>query len=147
MKRHRKGLEVISQINITNLLDTAFILLIAFMIVVPTLKSGIPVDLPKMASPESIQDDKGSYLITIAPKDLESAGDRIFLNRERIELDDLALRVTREFEANPDLVVTIEGDREAMWGTGVEIISICREAGVERFDLLGEPDIKDFEGL
>ena len=140
MKRHRKDLEVNSEINITNLLDTSFILLIAFMIVAPTLKSGIPVNLPKIDNPESIEDERDNYLITVVPRDQESVSDQVYLNKEPIPIDELSLRMLRAFEANPEVTVTIESDSKATWGTVLRIISICHDVGIEYYDFLGQAD-------
>jgi biopolymer transport protein ExbD len=139
MKRHRRDLEVISAINITNLLDTAFILLIAFMLVAPTLKSGIPVDLPQVESSESVADEEESHTITIAPRDAESVGDRIYLDGRIVRLEDLRGPMEAAYRANPKVAVTVESDGQALWETVAQVVSIVRSVGIENFVFSTEP--------
>jgi len=140
MKRHRQDLEIISAINVTNLLDTAFILLVAFMLVAPTLKSGIQVELPKIDGSEAIQEDKNdAHTITIAAKDPESLRDRIFLDGTPTSLEDLRIRMERAYEANPKVVVTIESDGDALWETVAQVVGMVRDVGIEDFVFSTEP--------
>jgi len=143
MKRHRRSLEIISNINITNLLDTAFILLIAFMIVAPTLKSGIPVTLPKVEAPTMIEDVDDSITITISKSEIESVSDRLYIDEKtRVDLEELEDILKMKREANPDLAVLIRTDSEADAGTFVKVVGVVTRLGIENFDILAESEQK-----
>lgn len=130
MKRHRKDLEVISQINITNLLDTAFILLIAFMILAPKLKSGIPLELPRVEASEPLEEQPENYIITILPPDIDSLDDRLLVNGMRVAMPDLRDLMAKAIAVNADLGVELRTDREAKAETLVRVIAICHDVGV-----------------
>ena len=51
MRRHRRQLNVLSEINLTNLVDTSFVLLIGFMLMAPTIKHGIKIEYPQVGNP------------------------------------------------------------------------------------------------
>jgi len=136
MKRHRELLEVNSQINITNLLDTALTLLIGFMIVAPTLKSGIPVELPKVEHSETISENEdNSVRITIAVRDPESVEDKILVDGQRVRLKDLPDVLRERQAANPDLAITIDGDQNALFDTGVQVFAAANLVGIENFNI------------
>ena len=65
MKRHRQPLEIASDMNVTNLIDTSFILLITFMLVAPQLKHGIQLELPEVVAPPMEQKSQKVWEISI----------------------------------------------------------------------------------
>ncbi len=134
MKRHRQSLEVMSSINITNLLDTAFVLLMAFMVVAPTLKSGIPVNLPKVENPETLEAEKDDEIqITVKPKDEESITDRIYINDTKVRIELLEGIMQARYASTPEAVVRVSADAEVQWDTMAKVISTINNAGFEHF--------------
>ncbi len=134
MKRHRQSLEVMSSINITNLLDTAFVLLMAFMVVAPALKSGIPVNLPKVEDPEPLEIEKDDEIqITVKPKDDETLTDRIYVNDSKVRIEDLKEIMQIQYSTNPEAVVRVNGDEDVEWGTMAKVISTINHVGFETF--------------
>ena len=140
MKRHRQSLEVDSNMNITNLLDVVLVLLCAFMIVAPTLKSGIPVELPQVENPSTMTEDEDKSIeVTIARKDLDSVGDKILIDGQRKDLADLDGIFQQRKAKDPEVSVTIRGDQQAMFDTGVQILAKANAAGIESFAFSTEP--------
>ncbi|MCX7015776.1 MAG: biopolymer transporter ExbD [Candidatus Sumerlaeota bacterium] len=142
MRRHRRELDTISEINITNLLDTCFVLLIAFFMVAPTLKSGIPVELPKTEGTQSLQDnqkDNENFIITIAPRGPEGLNDRIYLNGKMLRMEDLRTQMETAYAANPKVSVTVESDGQVVWGTVAEVVGMVNGIGIENFTFSTEP--------
>jgi biopolymer transport protein ExbD len=134
MKRHRQSLEVMSSINITNLLDTAFVLLMAFMVVAPTLKSGIPVNLPKVENAEPLDPEKDDEIqITVKPKDVESITDRIYVNDTRVRIEDLEEIMQIRHSATPEAVVRVSADGDVQWDTMANVIATINHVGFEQF--------------
>src|SRR5579885_2623346 len=66
------GSGMVSEINVTPLVDVMLVLLIIFMVAAPMLQTGVPVTLPK-ADAQAIPDDQGKLIITV-PKQFETDG-------------------------------------------------------------------------
>lgn len=131
MRRHRRDLAPIAQINLTSLLDVTFVLLIAFIIVAPTLKYGYELDLPTIreGAPALEQNQTQLFIITIpAPTNGEF---RCFLNGDPVSLEDLEsrLRLQRSQGRNP--AVEIQADRALPYEDFVKVVAALRRAGIE----------------
>lgn len=143
MKRHRQPLEVMASMNVTNMLDTAFILLITFMLIAPELTHGIKLNLPTPKDPPHLPTPRDStILISIAEKDPSEPEERIYLNGKRVALDEIRGRVQEEFQRDPDLHVVLEPDRAGSAGMFVAVLGEVKHAGVERVGIKAVPDKK-----
>ncbi len=153
MRRHRQSLNIDPNMNITNLLDVVLVLLCGFMIVAPALKTGIAVELPQVQESTALTPDENSICeIAIAKRDLESAEDRIYVDGERVRLESLQDILRQKKLRNKELAVTILGDKESQFDTGIKVISKAQEAGIEAFSFQTQsvtaPDEKkDKKGL
>lgn len=140
IRRHREPPEVLASLNITNLVDTAFILLITFMLVAPQLNHGIKLDLPKVAAPTLDDDPTKTVEISIAKKRPGEKSEWIYLDGKRVTLEDLFEKVKKEREAHPDLVVVVRGDRLSTFDTFTHVSDALLRAGVERISLPLQPE-------
>ena len=140
MNRQRQPREMNTDINITNLLDTALTLLCGFMIVAPTTKSGIPVELPQVEKSEMISEEEDkSIQLTINVRDPESVEDKIFVDGQRVRLNDLTDMLADRKAENPDVTVTIDADQRAWMDTGVQVLAAANVAGIENFAFSTNP--------
>ena len=129
MKKRRS--EVVSEINVTPLVDVMLVLLIIFIISAPLMRSGTKVVLPKAAVRES--QPQRSVLVTI-----DRAGEA-FLNGERVALAVLGERVASLVRRAPEQPVLIEGDTQAEYGKIVAVMDLVRQAGIQNVSLVLEP--------
>ena len=120
---------VVSEINVTPLVDVMLVLLIIFMITSPMLVSGVNVDLPETnSSPISVQDEP--LVVTINNKG------KIFLLEipiERMHLTDKLANITNE---KKDARIFVRGDRNVSYGQVVEIVAEIHAAGFSRVVLI-----------
>ena len=138
MRRHRKGVKPVSEINLTSLLDVTFVLLIAFMIMTPSLKYGVEIDLPGMSegAPRLSSDQSNLAVISISKGlvgDAGQTGPRLFmLDGEAFELAELETQL-REMNtaAEGALGVEINADRDIPYEAFVQVIGALRRAGIE----------------
>ncbi|WP_342225147.1 protein TolR [Rickettsia endosymbiont of Urophora cardui] len=120
---------VVSEINVTPLVDVMLVLLIIFMITSPMLVSGVNVDLPETnLSPISGQDEP--LVVTINNK-----GEVFLLETpiERKHLTDKLVNITKE---KKDTRIFVRGDKNVSYGEVVEIVSEIHAAGFSRVALI-----------
>src|SRR5206468_1832648 len=101
----RGHLVTLSEINITPLLDLAFVLLIIFVITTPLLEQSISIKLPKGGVQENKPPDKRFVrTVEISPQGVYS------LDRKRMSIDQLEKELITAFRLNPESVVNIRAD-------------------------------------
>lgn len=147
MHRHRRAMESMSEINLTSLLDLTFVLLIAFMIVAPSLQSQVDVKIPEDvpgAMPAS--KDPDTIIITVAKPDEGSTLDRIYITRkgrtaERVtDIDDLVQQLIQARMRNVKTSVSVEVDDQAPAGALIRVYGACQTAGFEEIAVPTKPN-------
>jgi biopolymer transport protein TolR len=127
-----KPLREINEINMTPLIDLTFLLLITFIITMPLLEQGIPVNLPKGRARD--MDQPVSRTITV------DAEGRIYLDRVSIPLARLGEEMKALAQAEPDLTVMVRADEKLEYGKVIEVMRTLSEANVTRLGLVTTPD-------
>lgn len=142
MKRHRRANKPVAEINLTSLLDVTFVLLIAFMIISPSVKYGVEVNLPTMqqGAPQIESSEANVATITIAKSMVVEPGSsqiRMFmLDGELLELDALEKQLReRNLAAQGKLAVEIQADRDIPYDSFVQVVGALRRAGIEGIGL------------
>jgi biopolymer transport protein ExbD len=108
MRRYsqRQSLSSLSEINITPLLDLAFVLLIIFMITTPLLENSMSLIIPSSGVKNSAATTSQIQTISI------DRNEAIRLNNQPVDLDALGAQLTELKRANPDVAVVIRPDRD-----------------------------------
>ncbi len=130
-----------TQINLTSMLDLTFMLLITFIIIAPTLKHGLELDLPEVKA-SKLDVEKKSLTVAIKALEPEEDMERIYLDGNRIELSKLGERLAASFEKNPKLSIVIESDRKVQYGTFAHVVAEIQKAGIENIGLVTVPETK-----
>ena len=126
---------VMSEINVTPLVDVMLVLLIVFMVTAPMLKSGVDVQLPTAGMAPL---DKGERAVTIS---IDRSG-TVHLDRHSFTLPEFRRRapvILSELGGRP---VYLRGDSRISYGMVVATMSVLKGAGVERIGLVTEPDLE-----
>lgn len=138
MRRHRKRARPVAEINLTSLLDVTFVLLIAFIIMAPSLKYGVEIDLPQMnqGAPPLNADEATVATIAITRELAGPAGQtgpRLFiLDGDAIELAELEGRLKQRNDiAGGKLAVEVNADRDVPYEAFVQVVGALRRAGIE----------------
>ena len=129
----KSSLVTLSEINITPLLDLAFVLLIIFIITTPLLEQGLPLKLPEGGAPDQPVDPKSVRTVEIAQN-----GAYLY-NRRPISLPDLERQLVGDFRADPNLVVYIRAHEAGYNRHTYAVIDACQKNGITRFSLRTEP--------
>lgn len=149
MKRHRQPLEAQATINVTNLLDTAFILLVTFMLVTPQLAHSLKVKLPEVTSAPTTSPppkQQEPLLVIIQKKQANETEEHVYLQvskaagEKQVSLDELRDAAKKAKEANAELNVVIEPDKEASTGITVKVLAVLREAQVDNIGISVNPE-------
>ena len=103
----RSHLVTLSEINITPLLDLAFVLLIIFVITTPLLEQSINLKLPRGGQPDQQMDKRNVRTVEVSTTGVYA------LDKQRMGLDQLIARLAAEFRSNPNLIVYIRAEQTA----------------------------------
>ena len=125
----RNSLVTLNEINITPLLDLAFVLLIIFIITRPLLEQGMQLDLPTGGAPGQQLDAED-----IARVEINAAG-QFMLNNQMVNLQMLEQALVNMHQQNPQMVVHIAADKQTFWENGVKVIDICKRHDITRFNI------------
>lgn len=141
MRRHRQNLRPYSEMNLTSLLDVAFVLLLAFMIVAPSLKYGVELDLPAVTegAPQMSTDQQNLAVIMIskamAPAGTNSARTYL-LDGRPADLREIEKDLTyRQRASGGKLAVEIQADGDSSYEAFVQVVAAVRRAGVRTVGL------------
>ena len=130
-RRRRHG--IMSEINVTPMVDVMLVLLIIFMVSAPLLTVGVPIDLPQTQA-KSLDADKEPLTISVNVKG------QVFLQESEIVLDDLVakLRAVTDARGGLDERVYVRGDRQVDYGTVMNVMGRLSAAGFRRVALVTE---------
>ena len=125
---------IVSEINMTPLIDIMLVLLIIFMVTSSAaLESGLDIELPKT----SITNEKKQDEILIIT--LDKTG-RVALQGKYVEEGDLAATMVAKLQELKTESVILEGDTHAYLGKAVEIMDIAKSAGAKNFSIAADED-------
>ena len=124
--------EIKGDINVTPLVDVCLVLLIIFMVVLPTIVTGVPVQLPKTASGQALEDAKRTTQVTV------KEDGSVFIDALVIRREEVAEAMKRLHESHPLRSIAVRGDKRVAYGAVVEVLDACRSAGYESVGLIGE---------
>ena len=108
MRRYsqRNNLTTLSEINVTPLLDLAFVLLIIFMITTPLLENSMNLVIPSSGAPNPPMNSSQVQTISIDRSDV------IQFNNQIVDPKTLTRQLLALKETNPDVAIVIRPDRE-----------------------------------
>jgi biopolymer transport protein TolR len=130
-KHHRQ--RVMSEINVTPMVDVMLVLLIIFMVSAPLLTVGVPIDLPQSQA-KSLEQDKEPLTVSVNDKG------QIFLQNSEIAPDDLVAKMEAVAEARggKEARVYVRGDKKVDYGTMMKVMGRLSSAGFHRVALVTE---------
>ena len=127
------GRKAYDDINITPMLDLAYVLLVIFILMATASVQGIKVDLPKAGSSSSLAQPK-TKAITV-----NSAG-QIFLDAFPVTLADLEARLRSEKAINPEVPIVLKGDATVQYQKVMEVLDLLRRLELNKVGLVtGKP--------
>ena len=131
-RRHRRR-SVMSEINVTPMVDVMLVLLIIFMVSAPLLTVGVPIDLPQSQA-KSLDQDKEPLTLSVSDKGL------VFLQNAEIGIEDMIpkLQAVAQARGGSEARVYVRGDKRVDYGTMMKVMGRLSSAGFHRVALVTE---------
>jgi biopolymer transport protein TolR len=127
--------KILSQINVTPLVDVILVLLIIFMITAPMLEEGIDVALPKVEA-GGLPTPREPVIVSINRK-----GD-IYISKMKLTPAELGKKLEAIFSRRTDKMVLLKADAKVPYGTVAEAMAEIRNAGILKIGMVTEPIIR-----
>lgn len=128
-KSHHHAL---AEMNITPLLDLAFVLLVIFIITTTPIVNDLAVDLPSAAKRPKDPKPKVNYVT------VEGNG-QMYLNKDAVDLPTLQEKIIAMRVDNPDLNIVIRGSSKTKYARIVGVMDMLQQANVGKVNLATEP--------
>ena len=129
LHRRRDGAK--ASIDMNSLIDLTFLLLVVFIVTLPTLEQTIHVMLP-VGKAQKQDDKKKNFSVTV-----DSSG-KLFLGEMPVTQDDLKARLTQAVAEDPETSVVIRGDVRVGYGDVYEIVKIAKNCNVKHLGLVSK---------
>jgi biopolymer transport protein ExbD len=127
------GRKPYDDINITPMLDLAYVLLIIFIIMTTASVQGIKVNLPKASSSAKLEANQ-TKAITV------SNDGQLYYEAFPVSLDELELKLRQQKAATPDFPVVVKGDQAVQYQRVVAVLDILRRLDLDKVGLVtGKP--------
>jgi biopolymer transport protein TolR len=130
-RKRQYDLNLVSDINVTSLVDVTMTLLIIFIIVAPMIEQGIDITLPT-AEPKRI-DVASVMTVSVA------GNERVYLEGQRVTMDELRERLSNVHAAREDVAVLVKADTDLRYGKVVEVLDAIRSVGITRLAMATKP--------
>ncbi len=127
---------MVSDINVTPLIDVVLVLLIIFMVITPMLSRGVDVDLPKAKHHETKNDNGEQIVVSIKEK-----GELYYEQGKVKDIKELQQKVEEVLRKSPGKPVFLKADQRIRYKIAREVMEVLNKAGANAV-ALGTADDK-----
>lgn len=121
--------EVLSEINVTPLVDVMLVLLVVFIVTAPLLTNSIPINLPKTEAVAPAE-KKDPLVVSIDDKG------KVFINKDEIQPDLLQANLQAAREKDPELRVQLQADNGVNYGEVARAMASIEKAGITKLAVI-----------
>lgn len=126
--------ELVSNINVTPLVDVMLVLLVIFMVTAPMLQQGVDVNLPK-ATTEQLKGSKEQVVLSI-----DKDGFLYLGSKNKVELNDVGLKLDAVFKAKGgSRKVYVKADKDLDYGRVMDVMGALHKSGINEIGLVSDP--------
>lgn len=129
-KRH-----LVSDINVTPLVDVMLVLLIIFMITAPMMTQGVDVELPETTA-RPLSQEKTPIIITINDKS------EFFVDREKVNQAVMKQQLSGMAQKGTDRNVLLKADKKVPYGIVVAVMADIKAAGFDKLGMITQPELE-----
>jgi biopolymer transport protein TolR len=121
--------KTVSNPNVVPLIDVLLVLIIIFMVITPTVPTGLPAVVPKPSPPAS-KSDPTTVVVQVMQ------GGKLMINQNAVEWSALGARLLDIFKDRADKAAFVEGAKDVPFGEVARAIDIMRSAGIDHVGLI-----------
>ncbi len=132
-RRGRGSGGVMSEINVTPMVDVMLVLLIIFMIAAPLMTVGVPIDLPDTQA-KSLNTDTQPITVSV------NASGEIFIQETPIAIEEIVPKLQAIAKAGYEERIFVRGDKLADYGTVMKVMARISSAGFKNLGLVSLPE-------
>lgn len=130
----RNAMHTLSELNVTPLLDLAFVLLIIFMITTPLLENSMDLIVPTSATAKTEINPAQVQTLSIDRNDV------LKLNEQVMTADDLESRLRQLRRETPGLAVVVRPHKELPVQNFVRVMDLLHKAGITKVGVMTRPE-------
>jgi len=124
--------DVVSEINITPLVDVMLVLLVTFIITAPLLNNAVRINLPKTATTAPPTEVK---TVTVSV----DANSKVFIDKREVAVETLEPELKGLVGSNPDLALSLQADEGVPYRAVAKVIANIQRSGVNKLSVLTQP--------
>jgi biopolymer transport protein TolR len=128
-RRRSSSAGVMSEINVTPLVDVMLVLLIVFMVAAPLMTVGVPIELPKTEAKPINNSTEPTYITVQADK-------TVYLQETKIALGDLAAKLQTLGKNPAEEQLMVRADTATDYGAVMEVMGVLNAAGYRKIGLV-----------
>ena len=121
--------EVLSEINVTPLVDVMLVLLVVFIVTAPLLTNAIPINLPKTESVAPVE-QKDPLVVSIDDKG------KLFINKDEVQPDLLETSLKAAKAKDAEVRVQLQADNGVNYGEVARAMASIERAGITKLSVI-----------
>jgi len=126
------GDDVMSEINVTPLVDVMLVLLVVFIVTAPLLTQAVHVNLPKTAE-TAPPEEKDAVYISVDAKG------KVFLDKTEIAIEAFENELVTRKAADPEIALNLNADDAVQYGTVAKVMASIERSGITKLAVLTVP--------
>jgi biopolymer transport protein TolR len=120
---------LVSQINVTPLVDVMLVLLVIFMVTAPIIQQGVEVNVPKVKA-AALPGEEQQFVVSI------TRDKQLYLNDARLSTDELTQKLNAISAERPDRQVFIRADEDVPYGEVIRTMAAIKAAGIQNVGMV-----------
>lgn len=127
---------LVSDINVTPLVDVMLVLLIIFMVTAPMMTQGLNVDLPETTA-KSLRQEEKPIVVTVSKEG------EISINNITLVRGVLIQELQKSYLANKDQPIFLKADKNVAYGHVVTVMADIKSVGFDKIGMITKPPEKE----
>ncbi|SRR5579871_5837963 len=120
---------LVSQINVTPLVDVMLVLLVIFMVTAPIIQQGVEVNVPKVRA-AALPGEEQQFVVSI------TRDKQLYLNDTRVDTDELTQKLAAISAERPDRQIFVRADEEVPYGEVIRTMAAIKAAGIQNVGMV-----------